>query len=115
MCLGGVGEGVRAAGFNLFDGVVPPGEPDPTLVQSWDGSVTGTGATSRRDKFWLEGFRLSVTRKSSIMQMWYQNVTFILGNLSSAAVKQFNPTMTDLPVFTLHTRFELRHFKLTLT
>ena len=41
--------GVRAAGFSLSDGVIPPEEPEQTLVQSWENS----GAALRPAKFRL--------------------------------------------------------------
>lgn len=44
----GRAEGVRVARLGLLDGVIPPEEPDQTLVQSWDNTAAGTGATSRR-------------------------------------------------------------------
>lgn len=41
-------EGVRAAGLGLSDGVIPPEEPNQTLVQSWDNTAAVAGVTSRR-------------------------------------------------------------------
>lgn len=108
----GGAEGARAAGFRLFDGVIPPEEPDQTLVQSWDSTVAGTGATSWRAKFRLKSWILCQCGIKTLL-------TFILSNLSITAVNRFNPTMTDrepgVAVYLrshVHTRFELRHFKL---